>query len=121
MKSILRIDTPINCQDCPLSWFDGRDYYCVPADEIIDNPANKLNECPLVDIEENEELERLATIGRQVEFEEEQGKKYKESIYAKGSHIPNGCYINYGADLDGCSRQENEGCAGCLLYRSKVD
>jgi hypothetical protein len=27
--------------------------------------------------------------------------------------VPNECYEDYGADLDGCSRQENEGCKGC--------
>jgi hypothetical protein len=121
MTSYLRIDTPVNCQDCPLSWFDGRDYYCVPVDEIVEDLANKLDRCPLIVVRENEELERLATIGRQVEFEEEQGKKYADSIYAKGSHIPNGCYINYGKDLDGCSTQQNEGCGRCILYRNKVN
>jgi hypothetical protein len=69
--------------------------------------------------EELSELERLAEIGRQVEFDEEQGKKYADSIYAKGSRVPNGCYINYGKDLDGCSTQQNEGCGRCILYKSK--
>jgi regulator of replication initiation timing len=69
---------------------------------------------------EMQELERLAEIGKQVEFEEEQGKKYANNIYAKGSHIPNGCYINYGKDLDGCSTQQNEGCSRCVLFRSVV-
>jgi hypothetical protein len=126
MKSILEIDAPINCQDCPLSWFDGRDYYCVPNDDIIDDSSKKLDTCPLVETQENdtfsniEELKRLAEIGKQVEFEEEQGKKYANNIYAKGSHIPNGCYINYGKDLDGCSTQQNEGCSRCSLYRNIV-
>jgi hypothetical protein len=40
-----------------------------------------------------------------------------EVIYPPGAHIPNQCYLNYGRDLDGCSRQENEGCRGCILYK----
>ena len=27
--------------------------------------------------------------------------------------IDKSCYIEFGQDLDGCSRQENEGCKGC--------
>jgi hypothetical protein len=27
--------------------------------------------------------------------------------------VPKECYEEYGTDLDGCSRQENEGCKGC--------
>lgn len=26
---------------------------------------------------------------------------------------PTKCYEDFGVDLDGCSRQENEGCNGC--------
>jgi len=43
-----------------------------------------------------------------------------EVIYEPGARIPNGCYINYGSDLDGCSTQENEGCGRCILYRDNV-
>jgi hypothetical protein len=53
MKSILKIDTPNNCHECPLSWFDGRDYYCVPADEIIDDSTKIFDGCPLVEIKED--------------------------------------------------------------------
>jgi hypothetical protein len=48
MKAILKIDMPDNCQKCSLSWFDGRDYYCVPVDDVIDDSAKKLSNCPLV-------------------------------------------------------------------------
>ena len=42
---------------------------------------------------------------------------------------PKECYEDFGADLDGCSRQENEGCGGCRclvesgksIARSNVD
>jgi ATP-dependent Clp protease ATP-binding subunit ClpC len=32
---------------------------------------------------------------------------------AKKTIVPIECYTEYGKDLDGCSRQENQGCAGC--------
>lgn len=41
----------------------------------------------------------------------------KDKVYEDGAHIPNGCYINYGNDLDGCSTQQEEGCKRCILYR----
>lgn len=28
--------------------------------------------------------------------------------------VPQSCYDEFGLDLDGCSRQENQGCAGCV-------
>jgi len=27
--------------------------------------------------------------------------------------VPEECYEEFGSDLDGCSRQENQGCKGC--------
>jgi len=49
------------------------------------------------------------------------GELNTDGIYAKGSTVPNGCYINYGRDLDGCSTQQSEGCSRCVLYRNKVE
>jgi hypothetical protein len=31
-----------------------------------------------------------------------------------GYTVPEECYKEYGSDLDSCSRQENEGCKGCV-------
>lgn len=31
------------------------------------------------------------------------------------------CYRLYGADLDKCSTQSNEGCGRCILYREQKD
>ena len=31
--------------------------------------------------------------------------------------VPDECYHEYGADLDGCSTQEREGCGSCVLAR----
>jgi len=28
--------------------------------------------------------------------------------------VPEECYKEYGSDLDSCSRQENQGCKGCI-------
>ncbi|XFO65399.1 hypothetical protein SPSIL_015090 [Sporomusa silvacetica DSM 10669] len=33
-------------------------------------------------------------------------------------YIPKECYKDFGSDLDGCSTQENEGCARCS-YRKR--
>ena len=38
----------------------------------------------------------------------------------ENNKTPDECYKEYGADLDGCSRQENQGCMGCsLLIKDK--
>lgn len=31
------------------------------------------------------------------------------------------CYIEFGQDLDGCSRQQNEGCYGCRCSKEVED
>ena len=55
------------------------------------------------------------------DFEKLKQEKISDEFYENNSTIPNGCYVNYGADLDGCSRQENQGCNGCILYRGGED
>ncbi len=34
-------------------------------------------------------------------------------VVDKHLHPPKECFKDFGRDLDGCSRQENEGCNGC--------
>ena len=42
------------------------------------------------------------------------------TIVVENNKTPDECYKEYGADLDGCSRQENQGCMGCsLLIKDK--
>ena len=37
---------------------------------------------------------------------------HKEAEYIE-YRVPRQCYEEFGQDLDGCSRQENQGCKGC--------
>ena len=34
----------------------------------------------------------------------------------ENNKTPDECYKEYGADLDGCSRQENQGCMGLVEH-----
>ena len=36
-----------------------------------------------------------------------------------GGGTPDECYEQYGADLDGCSTQQSEGCGRCRLFNQK--
>ena len=35
--------------------------------------------------------------------------------------VPDECYEKYGADLDGCSTQQNEGCGRCKCRDERLD
>jgi hypothetical protein len=39
-------------------------------------------------------------------------RTFKEAEYIE-YRVPRQCHEEFGQDLDGCSRQENQGCKGC--------
>ena len=53
------------------------------------------------------------------------GKSYEEHFLSQAKEsqtVPKECYEEFGGDLDGCSRQESQGCGGCrcLLSQAKA-
>lgn len=63
MKSILVIDTPDNCSECPIcaSWQDSsfaiREYWCPVSGNKDVDPSNKPDKCPLTPLPTKYDME----------------------------------------------------------------